>query len=103
MNRKIWVSYIVSTKTLVFKVCSFNEARKSDFFNCNFYHFSIYAYIILRFTDKNSLEIISSNFSRVELSEIDKIYEQLKKKIKYVIENRYFQQNFMRILLKFQV
>ena len=78
-NRKLWCTYIDSSKTLSFKVCSFNEAQTFDYAACTFYCFPIYASIVLRFKDINSLEIISSNFSRVEYTEIDEICERLKK------------------------
>ena len=78
-NRKLWCTYIDSSKTLSFKVCSFNEAQTFDYAACTFYRFPIYASIILRFKDINSLEIISSNFSRVEYTEIDEICKRLKK------------------------
>lgn len=78
-NRKLWCTYIDSSKTLSFKVCSFNEAQTFDYAACTFYCFPIYASIVLRFKDINSLEIISSNFSRVEYTEIDEICKRLKK------------------------
>ena len=78
-NRKIWCTYIDGAKTLSFKVCSFNEAQTFDYAACTFYRFTIYASIVLRFKDINSLEIISSNFSRVEYTEIDELCERLKK------------------------
>lgn len=78
-NRKIWCTYIDCSKTLSFKVCSFNEAQTFDYASCTFYCFPIYANIVLRLKDINSLEIISSNFSRVEYTEIDEICERLKK------------------------
>ena len=83
-NRKIWCTYIDCSKTLSFKVCSFNEAQTFDYAACTFYCFPIYASILLRLKDINSLEIISSNFSRVEYTEIDEICERLKK---FKIEN----------------
>ena len=79
MNRKIWCTYIDGAKTLSFKVCSFNEAQTFDYAACTFYRFPIYASTILRFKDINSLEIISSNFSRVNFTEIDELCERLKK------------------------
>ena len=85
MNRKIWCTYIDGAKTLSFKVCSFNEAQTFDYAACTFYRFPIYASIILRFKDINSLEIISSNFSRVNFTEIDELCERLKK---FKIENK---------------
>lgn len=84
-TRKIWCTYFDYSQTLSFKVCSFNEAKTFDYASCTFYCFPIYANIVLRLKDINSLEIISSNFSRVEYTEIDEICERLKK---FKIENK---------------
>lgn len=92
-NRKIWCTYIDGVKTLSFKVCSFNEAQTFDYAACTFYRFTIYASIVLRFKDINSLEIISSNFSRVNFTEIDELCERLKK-IKIVSKEFCFPTHF---------